>query len=250
MNYIYNKARTGHNLTPLVVLLLMISSPTFQSSAEAENIKMRIVKHKNCSARNRPRSLTLTVENRSAFKVKSIAQETAFDGHHQSTLVARKQRKIISINKRKLNQNGGTNIEFLFFAVDSNGKEFAHINPLSGGTLRINKPSETCVSGVTFVIGKDKFGGNPNTDLTYTAFIRNGDYTCCLEADGKPTYKFQSAQKPQVPADAIILKDGFTSTASMSVWVCTRPVYYHYWAATWAWINGYRVSSLPCSVNS
>lgn len=213
-----------------------------------KDIKISITRHPKCSANNRPKTLSLVVTNNSGYPVRVDISTSEGEAFNQSTKVKKKQRKIVTLKKNRLPKVGGAMLQFDFIPLDRSGSEIESL-PIIRKSHPISQASNTCVSVIAFKLGEKTYGEPPKPSLNYGAFIRDGDYTCCLEADGKPTYKLQYGQEASIPDGAIILMSGFPSTAAMFDWICNRPVYYHYWASNWAWFGGYRVSSLPCKIN-
>ncbi|MCO6431429.1 MAG: hypothetical protein J5J00_11255 [Deltaproteobacteria bacterium] len=117
-----------------------------------------------------------------------------------------------------------------------------------------------CLGHITFELGEQVFGKladvkptptpTPKPFFDYTVYIQPGQYTCCLNPDNSPTYKFLYALSKDVPLNAIILASGFSSTDAMLAWVCNRKVFYHYYEGNYALFGSYVVSKLPCKVNS
>lgn len=90
----------------------------------------------------------------------------------------------------------------------------------------------------------------PSSGDKYAAWISPDKLTCCTSPEGVLTYAYQGGLQKNMPANGILLKGGFSTEGALQTWVCSRPVYSHYWAGNWASINGYTVSSLPCQINS
>ncbi len=93
-------------------------------------------------------------------------------------------------------------------------------------------------------------GGNGGASGKYAVYVLPDKLTCCTESNGRVTYRFLYGTEGNLPSNAIRLKAGFSNYDAMKAWVCNRPVYYHYWAGNWAYIEGRKVSMLPCDINS
>jgi len=93
-------------------------------------------------------------------------------------------------------------------------------------------------------------GGNGGSSGKYVVFVLPDKLTCCTESNGRVTYRFLYGTEGNLPSNAIRLKAGFSSYDAMKAWVCNRSVYFHYWAGNWAYIEGRKVSMLPCDINS
>lgn len=83
----------------------------------------------------------------------------------------------------------------------------------------------------------------------YVAWLDPEQLTCCpADTNGEPNYAFQGTTADGVKPSGIVLAR-FSSRQAMEDWACNRRIVPHYWARTYAKIDGYNVTSLPCPIN-
>lgn len=214
-----------------------------------------LIRKDRCSDPRPSEVFAIRVNNKSHYDVEVVVSGIKF---YTSEIIDSEANRLITIDTRDLPLTTGEVLEFAFIPVDGSGNAISGLK-VKNKTVRIGPRVTSCIIGVKFKIGRLVYGKPPEPDpvpsptFDYAAYIRDGNYTCCLE-EGKPTYKMMYGLARNAPLDAKILATGFTSTQSLFSWICNRPVYFHYWASNYAWFSyfgqQYRVSSLPCDINS
>ncbi|RIL08874.1 MAG: hypothetical protein DCC75_07850 [Proteobacteria bacterium] len=221
--------------------------------------KVRIKTQVNC--KDRPDTISVYVINRTNYDARVFLFFRNFDEFAFIPALGTKELQLAFVltQDQLTFSNDARQIEFTFVPVGFTGEQLQGLKVRNIDYVLAPKKSR-CLGSITFELGELVFGKlsdvtpaptpTPQPFFDYSAYIQPGQYTCCLNPDNSPTYKFLFKLSREVPLGAIVLASGFDSVDSLIAWACNRNIYFHYWASNYTNFGSYVVSGLPCAINS